>query len=119
MGKKSPPSSFDSSISTSAFFGSIRSCLRRLWMRTKVRANALKRCRRENLSENKKLKWEYQCNMCNCWFRGDEVEVNHKIPCGSLNSFSDMSLFTENLFCSVEGLEVLCKSCHKSIKKNN
>lgn len=74
---------------------------------------AKKAARRPSQSDNKRLKWEYQCDQCKGWFRGDETEVDHIVPCGSLKSFEDLGPFAERLFCEADGFRVLCKAkCH-------
>jgi len=102
----------------SAFWSMIRSCLRqksRWWKpiyTTKLEA------RRPNQSDNKRLKYEYQCVKCQHWFPDKEIEVDHITPVGSLKSGKDLEVFVENLFCEKEGLQILCKLCHlKNTKK--
>jgi hypothetical protein len=68
--------------------------------------------RRKNRSENRRLKWEYQCRRCEGWFPRNQVEADHVVPCGSLRSFSDLEGFAERLFVEVDGLQVLCADCH-------
>lgn len=41
-----------------------------------------------------------------------DVQVDHIIPAGSLQSTDDLKGFVERLFCSIDGLQVLCKPCH-------
>lgn len=69
--------------------------------------------RRPNQSANKRLKWEFQCEDCDGWFPRKEVEVDHKLPCGSLRSLGDVAGFVERLFCEPDGLRVLCEGCHQ------
>ena len=80
-------------MTEAAFFGWIRSLLRMRYMRG--------------------WKWEYQCADCKDWFLRKEVDIDHIVPCGTLKSFKDLSLFCERLFVEKEGLQVLCKVCHK------
>ena len=68
--------------------------------------------RRKNQSENRRLKWEYQCRRCEVWFPRNQVEADHIVPCGSLRSFADLQGFAERLFVEVDGLQVLCGDCH-------
>lgn len=71
--------------------------------------------RRPNESSNKRMKWEYQCALCDRWFPQKEVSVDHIVPVGTLKCYEDLPEFVEGLFCGKEGLQVLCKGCH-SIK---
>lgn len=74
----------------------------------------LQGARRPSQSDNKRLKWEFQCAGCNHWFPQSEVEVDHIVPAGSLRSFEDIAGFVERLFCEPEGLVVLCERCHRA-----
>lgn len=53
--------------------------------------------------------------MCKEWFPNKETEVDHIVPAGSLRSFEDLPGFVERLFCSKDGLRLLCKTCHKGV----
>lgn len=97
------------------FFSMLRSHIRNLskiWVPKRV---CLLRATRSYNGPNKRQKWEYQCAICNNYFKGTEVEVDHIIPCGSLNSFDDIGGFCERMLCEVEGLRVLCKPCHYNV----
>jgi 5-methylcytosine-specific restriction endonuclease McrA len=78
------------------------------------RKNVLRAARRESQSENKRLKWEFQCKECRKWFPQKNVEVDHTIPAGSLRSFGDLAGFVERLLCEEENLVVLCEWCHQA-----
>jgi 5-methylcytosine-specific restriction endonuclease McrA len=98
---------------TSARYWSfIRSALRKAWMRYPVKQQALKAARRNSQSDNRRLKYEYQCNACKGWFEGKEVQVDHIKPAGSLRDYKDLPMFVERLFCEPDNLQVLCKPCH-------
>ncbi len=98
------------------FFGKIRSSLRRVSQFWKPIVITLEKAKRNNLSENKRLKYEYQCSSCKNWFPKKSVQVHHIIPAGSLRSYLDLPLFCERLFSEdPSNYEVLCKECH-SIK---
>lgn len=97
--------------SESKFWQYIRSTLRRAWMRFPKRYEALTDARRDYKGDNKKQKYEYQCNICKEWFKNKDVQVDHVIPAGSLNGYSDLPGFVERLFCNQ--LQILCSSCHK------
>ena len=94
------------------FWAFLRSNLRlasRKWApRKKVEIAA----RRPSQSDNKKLKWEYQCSRCGGWFPHKETAVDHIVPAGTLLSFADVAGFVERLFCEPNGLVVLCERCH-------
>ncbi len=96
------------------FFGKLRSSLRRVSQFWKPITFTLEKSKRNSLSENKRLKYEYQCCSCKNWFPKKMVEVHHIIPAGSLRSYLDLPLFCERLFSEdPENYEVVCKECHK------
>ena len=47
------------------------------------------------------------------------INVDHIIPAGSLNTSQDLPLFVERLFCEQDNLQVLCMTCHdkKTLKE--
>ena len=100
------------SMTTSAFFGMIRSALRRLSLHWKPRGSYLQRMRRPYTGDNKRLKWEYQCVACKDWYPQKEVEVDHIVSVGSIKSFDDIGGFVRRLFVEEEGYQILCKPCH-------
>lgn len=95
------------------FYSFLRSGLRQLSRRwpplVRLAANAV---RRPSQSDNKRQKWEYQCQECQGWFMRKNIEVDHVVPCGSLRSLEDIAGFVERLFCETDGLRVLCETCH-------
>lgn len=98
-----------------AFWGMIRSTLRqksRWWKPVKACKDKAKR---KYVGDNKRQKWEYKCSKCKSWFADKEIEVDHINPAGSLKCAEDLPGFVERLFCEVDELRVLCKSCHREI----
>lgn len=59
----------------------------------------------------------YICNCCKEELPRKEVEVNHISPVIPVTGFDSWDAVIERLFCEKEGLEVLCKPCHKIITK--
>ena len=57
----------------------------------------------------------YICNACRELFPATEVEVNHIVPVIPVTGFVSWDDVITRLFCEKEGLEVLCKPCHKSV----
>lgn len=95
------------------FWSFLRSGLRKMSQRWPPLARlALEACKRESQSDNKRLKWEYQCVDCSGWFPRKHVQVDHIEPCGSLRRFEDIQGFVERLLCEPHGLRVLCEDCH-------
>jgi 5-methylcytosine-specific restriction endonuclease McrA len=98
----------------SRYFGFIRSALRRAWSKYPVKYQALNAARRPSQLEDKRTKWEYQCNCCNEWFKSVDVQVDHIQSAGTLTEYEHLPAFVERLFCEVDNLQVLCKPCHKA-----
>ena len=101
----------------SKFFSFIRSALRRAFTKYPNKYKALNAARRVKKHAKGRQKWEYRCASCTRFYAGKSVQVDHIIPAGSLRSFSDLPDFCSRLFCSVEGLQVLCHRCH-TVKTN-
>jgi len=107
-------------MSKAAFFSHIRSTLRNASRWWKPIAEAKKLARRANKGTNKRLKYEYQCNICKEWFSDKEIAVDHILEAGSLKDYEDLPGFVKRLFCEVDGFQILCdkrsdgkESCHK------
>lgn len=100
--------------SEAKFWGFIRSGLRSTYNKWPPKWEVLKESKREYNGPNKRQKYEYQCNECKNYVTQKDISVDHKIPAGALNSFADLPGFVERLFVSKEGLQCLCKECHKT-----
>lgn len=98
--------------SRARFFGFIRSQLRLASRKWPPRIAAKNAARRPYVGENVRQKWEYKCAYCGRWFKGDDVEVDHIEPAGSLKCYDDLPGFVSRLFCEAELLQLLCKDCH-------
>jgi len=99
-------------MTESAFWGSIRSALRQKSRWWKPSSEVKKLARRPYKGVNKRQKWEYKCVKCKKWHMGKDVNVDHKVPAGTLTCAKDLPGFVERLFCEIDGLQVLCKNCH-------
>jgi len=102
--------------SEARYFQQIRSHLRNAFRYWKPITQCKLDARRPSQSENKRLKWEFQCNKCKEWHPSKNVQVDHRIPCGSLKCYDDVVPFIKRLTAE-EGYELLCKDCHQ--KKTN
>ena len=70
--------------------------------------------RRLNQSDNKRLKWENQCEHCLKWFPEKDIEVDHIVPCGGINGLDKVTGWIERAFVEKEGFQRLCKTCHQT-----
>lgn len=87
----------------------IRSALRKVWMWSPTRADALRK--------QKTFAGRYQCEGCHHIKLRDEVAVDHIIDCGPTpgsrnGENATWDEFIRRLFCSINGLQVLCSTCH-------
>jgi 5-methylcytosine-specific restriction endonuclease McrA len=64
-----------------------------------------------------RLAKHYRCNRCKEVFPAKEVEVNHIEPVVPLSGFTTWDDVIKRMFCEAEGLETVCKPCHKLITK--
>jgi len=119
MGKKTPPFPAYPVWTTAKFWSFIRSGLRAKFTRWPPKYAAYAEVRRPVKQKKGNQKWEYECALCNKWFKMKEVEVDHMEPCGSLKKWADLAGFTKRMFCSQEHLRILCKPCHKTHTKAN
>jgi len=105
-------------MSESAFWSFIRSALRqksRWWKPISVCKQAVKRAYK---GKNKRQRFEYKCNECKKYFPDKQINVDHIEPAGTLRCAEDLPAFVERLFCEVDGLQVLCKTCHDKKTKD-
>ena len=116
---KSPRTRNSGTWTESQYFGFLRRLLRRGSLKWQPRATAKLSARRKNQSDNKRLKWEYQCSNCGLWYPDKFVVVDHIVPCGSLKSFEDLPGFAERLFCESDGFRVLCIDCDQDREWEN
>jgi 5-methylcytosine-specific restriction endonuclease McrA len=97
----------------SRYWTFIRSGARVLWNKYPVKWQVLKAASRPVPKEaGVRHKTEYQCAKCTEWFKAKEVQVDHKVKCGTLKSYADIGPFFERLLCEADGLQVLCTDCH-------
>ena len=60
-----------------------------------------------------KLAKHFKCAKCGEDFPQKDVEVNHINPVVPVEGFDSWDSVIERMFCEKEGLELLCKPCHK------
>lgn len=126
MAKKVEKPYAGGTMTEAAFFGMMRSALRRVRWAPKYKAltNAkkyvtmkhddgtpvlLKSGRNKGKPKTVAL---YKCADCGKDFRGKDVEVDHIVPCGSLKCWDDLVGFAKRLYCEIDGFRILCKPCH-------
>jgi hypothetical protein len=112
--KPKPPTPYANGLwTTPRFYSFVRSALRRAFTRWPPNYAARKDARQTYSGPNKRQQWQFKCALCGGWWMQKETQIDHKIECGSLRAFSDLSGFVERLFCEKDGLQVVCKKCHQ------
>jgi len=115
--KKTEKPRGEGTLTEAGFWGMIRSALRKrsmFWPPVK----AVKESNRKPYKgPNKKVKWVYTCEACKGEFQGKEIDVDHIRECGSLTK-ATAGTFIERMFCEKDGLQILCKQCHKKKTSN-
>lgn len=112
MGRKTPPCEVYPAWTQARFWGFIRSALRSGSSRWPPKYQVLQEARRAYNGPNKRQKWEFLCAKCNNWYATKEISVDHIEPVGTLKAYEELPDFVRKLFCGVEGLQVLCSTCH-------
>ena len=63
----------------------------------------------------RKERGKYECAMCKGLFGPKEVQIDHIQPViDIIKGFTTWDDYIERLFCDVENLACLCKTCHAS-----
>lgn len=109
----------DGTMSTSAFFGMLRSALRRKSMYWKPIFKVRKAAQIPYIGPNKRRKYSYVCQSCKGVFSDKECAVHHINEVGTLTCFEDLPNFVRNLFCEEEGLILICNGCHDKVHNKN
>lgn len=95
--------------------GGLRSASQRWPPKYRVLSNA---CLGIRLNESTgRFAKHYLCRVCQIAYPAKQVEVNHIIPVIPTTGFDSWDGVISRLFCEEDGLEVLCKPCHKAITK--
>ena len=64
-----------------------------------------------------RLAKHYQCAICSGAFTSTSMEIDHIKPVVGAEGFTTWDSFIERLFCPVENLQAVCKTCHKEKTK--
>lgn len=101
-------------LTESAHFTKIRAALRGGFLRYATRGQALQNAKHAKPPEEEgRHRVVFECNHCEGRFKSADVQVDHIVQAGSLTKYSDLPGFVERLYCEADGLQVLCKPCHK------
>lgn len=97
---------FDSYIKATLRKGTMR------WPPKFAVLNAAKRGKLIN-PESGRLAEHYECEECHKLFPAKNVVVDHIDPIVPITGFISWDSVIERMFCEADGLQVLCKPCHK------
>lgn len=101
-------------ITESAYWYLVRSALRRGFRFWKPALACLK-ASRVAYSGPRGRKWAYLCAGCNRLFVRTDVQIDHKVPVGSLKCLADLPGFLERLTPErPEDFSCLCLDCHQA-----
>lgn len=98
----------------SSYWSAVRSALRRKFAFWNPAMQAKRAARKPYCGPNKRQTWTYQCACCKKWFMEKEVQIDHKVACGSLKCAEDIPGFLSRLTPeSADDYQILCKDkCH-------
>ena len=120
MTRKTPPYKEYEKWTTARFWSFIRSAIRKAYTKWPPKYLVLARNKRNAEYEwygqsGRKLnvQYEYQCDGCKEWFERSSIEIDHKVPVGSLNCAEDLPGFVTKMFVSEDKLQLLCRECHQ------
>ncbi len=106
-------------MTEAAYFSKIRSGLRKAFQWWEPIRRCKLAARTPYIGDSKQRKWSFECAHCHKLFKGQETNVDHVVPLGSLNSLDDLPGFIGRLTAEEEtAYQLLCKPCHQ-IKTNN
>jgi 5-methylcytosine-specific restriction endonuclease McrA len=58
---------------------------------------------------------KYECSMCKGLFSSKEIDIDHLSPViDIMEGFVDWNTYIDRLFCDIDNLAALCKTCHKA-----
>lgn len=103
-----------------AFHSWLRGVLRRGWNTYPVKTAFIKNNRYQidnpNPKGRKSTVWGGKCSCCSKEYVASQLQVDHKVMAGSLNSPADYETFIKGLFFIQESdLQYVCKDCHAII----
>jgi 5-methylcytosine-specific restriction endonuclease McrA len=97
------------------------SALRRLFRRWPPYKEVVDRCKEEHFIKSKHGKdmrrVRFSCEVCDAKVDRKQFAVDHIEPVIGLSGFVNYDIFVERLFCPVENLQGICKTCHDAKSK--
>lgn len=104
-------------MSEAAYWGMVRSGLRRTFRWWKPALKALEAARTA-CKGPRGQKWSYKCAKCKKQFLRKDVQIDHIVPVGTLLSYKDVGAWLKRLTPEdTKAFAVRCKECHKEKTK--
>lgn len=97
------------------YLSKVRSALRGLSMSWWLKHKYLESIKIQYTGPDKRIKYLYPCEMCLEQIVRGKGEVNHRVPCGKLESKEQIVQYIIKMFVDEKGWQFLCKPCHLSI----
>ena len=96
----------------------IRNDIRRDWMRSDAKFEAIQARSERVQLENGRLKTMIRCCGCSALFVRSEIQAHHINPVGKLKSTSveDVEDYIARMFVKKNQIRPLCKSCHREVE---
>lgn len=69
------------------------------------------------MNRNKLERGKYKCELCDHVGVQKSLQVDHIEPVIPISGFDNWEGFITRLFCDEDGLQLICKSCHKNKSK--
>lgn len=103
----------DGRVSEKYILSSLRSAIRKEWMRNPAKLAALYEAMVPDMNPNTRTKWLFKCAICGNLFKGSDVEVDHIKGEHSFKTIEDFDNYYHNILrVKKDGLQVLCTSDH-------
>jgi len=118
MGQKVKRTRNGGKLTEAAYWGKVRSALRKSFASWEPATQAMKLARRAYTGPNRRQKFEVECSYCGQWFPMKEIKKDHIVPVGSLRCPDDLAPFLARLTPEdPAAFQMLCEPCHQ-IKTN-
>lgn len=116
MGKKTPPWPDYPKWTTARFWAFVRSNLRRAHGHWPPFREAKLEGRKNKPAETPgRHKYEHQCEHCQEWFPEKMIEMDHRVPVGTLTKHDDLPGFVMRLYAPASEYRKLCIPCHQAV----
>jgi hypothetical protein len=115
MGKRVARTRNGGKLTEAAYWGKVRSALRKTFAAWEPANQAMKNARIDYVGPNKRQKFEVMCARCQHYFPMKEIQKDHVEPVGSLKCIEDLPGFLQRLTPEdPAAFQMLCEHCHQA-----